>query len=216
MSDSSLSLPPASELGLPAMLQTPFVLPLGMHPPLRLRRNARPHLPKSDSILFTASLYSRTLLETTPTTVQFRCLQPQCIYTPKPQLLDYSITSNYWTHLKHSHPKVFALYKDSASDQGSQSSSYTSNVVALFTPRLSKSFTPTTEAFQTKYWALLLDFIVSNNLALRIADSLAYRRLIQHCNTSIITISTSTLNRDLNKTFLLAQNTLKEELHKHV
>jgi hypothetical protein len=216
MSDSSLSPPPASELGLPVMPQTPFVPPLGMHPPLGLRRNARPHLPKSDSILFTAGLYSRTLLETTPATVQFRCLQPQCTYTPKPQLLDYSITSNYWTHLKHSHPKVFALYKGSALDQGSQSSSHASNVVALFTPRLSKSFTPATEAFQTKYRALLLDFVVSNNLALRIADSPAYRRLIQHCNASVITISTSTLNRDLDKTFLSAQNTLKEELHKHV
>jgi hypothetical protein len=210
MSDSSLSPPPASEPGLPAIPQTPFVPPSGIHPPLGLRRNAKPHLPKSDSILFTAGLYSRTLLETTPATVQLRCLQPQCTYTPKPQLLDYTITSNYWTHIKHSHPKVFALYK------GSQSSSYASDVVALFTPRLSKPFTSATEAFQTKYRALLLDFVVSNNLALRIADSPAYRRLMQHCNVSVITISTSTLNRDLDKTFLLAQNTLKEELHKHV
>ena len=57
---------------------------------------------------------------------------------------------------------------------------------------------------------------MSNNLALHIADSPAYRQLIQHCNTSVITISISTLNQDLDKTFLLAQNTLKEELHKHV
>ena len=69
MSDSSLSPPLASELGLLAIPQTPFVPPLGIHPPLGLRRNARPHLPKSDSILFIASLYSRTLLETTPTTI---------------------------------------------------------------------------------------------------------------------------------------------------
>jgi hypothetical protein len=80
MSDSSLSPPLASDLGLPAILQTPFVPSLSMHPPLKLHRNARPHLPKSDSILFAAGLYSRTLLETTPTTVQFRCLQLQCTY----------------------------------------------------------------------------------------------------------------------------------------
>jgi hypothetical protein len=76
MSNSSLSPPPASEPGFLAMPKTLFVLPLGIHPPLRLCHNARPHLPKSDSILFTTSLYSRTLLETTLATVQFRCLQP--------------------------------------------------------------------------------------------------------------------------------------------
>ena len=76
MSDSSLSPPLASELGLLVMLQTPFVLPLGMHPLLGLCYNARPHLPKLDLILFTASLYSRTLLETILATVQFCCLQP--------------------------------------------------------------------------------------------------------------------------------------------
>ncbi len=62
----------------------------------------------------------------------------------------------------------------------------------------------------------MLDFVVSNNLALRVADSLFYRWLIQHCNASVITISTSTLNRDLDKTFLSAQNALKAKIHEHV
>jgi hypothetical protein len=216
MSDSSLSPPPASELGLPAIPQTPFVPPLGIHLPLGLRCNTRPQLPKSDSVLFTACLYSRTLLETTPTTVQLRCLQPQCTYIPKPQLLDYTITSNYWIYYKHLYPKVFALYKGLPIELGSQSSSYTSDVATLFTPRLSKPFTPATEAFQTKYRALLLDFVVSNNLVLQVVDSLSYCRLIQHCNVSVITISTSTLNRDLDKTFLSVQNTLKAEIHEYV
>jgi hypothetical protein len=47
-------------------------------------------------------------------------------------------------------------------------------------------------------------------------DSQSHRRLIQHCNVSILTISTSTLNRDLDKTFLVAQNTLKSEIQEHV
>ena len=84
MSDSSLSPSPKSEPSLPAIQPTPFVQPQGIHHPLQLRRTAqRPELPKSDSKLFIASLFSRTLLDTTPATVQLHCLQPQCRYAPK-------------------------------------------------------------------------------------------------------------------------------------
>jgi hypothetical protein len=72
------------------------------------------------------------------------------------------------------------------------------------------------EAFQTKYRTLLLDFVVSNNLALHTVDSKSHRWLIQYCNASIISISKQILIRDLDKTFLSAQNTLKVELQEHV
>jgi hypothetical protein len=86
MSDSSLSPPPVSELSLPALQPTPFVQPQGIYHPLQLRRTTKkPGLPKSDSILFNAGLFSRTLLDTTPATVQLHCLQLQYRYTPKPQ-----------------------------------------------------------------------------------------------------------------------------------
>ena len=81
---------------------------------------------------------------------------------------------------------------------------------------MSKPIESTVEAFQTKFRALLLDFVVSNNLALRIVDSQSHCRLIQHCNASVISISKQTLIRDLDKTFLSAQNTLKVELQEHV
>jgi hypothetical protein len=73
-----------------------------------------------------------------------------------------------------------------------------------------------TDVLNHKYRALLLDFVVSNNLALRVVDSQSCHRLIQHCNPKILTISTSTLTRDLDKTFLSAQNTLKSELQEHI
>ena len=93
MSDSSLSPPPMSEPSLPALPPTPFVQPQGLSS-LQFRA-PKPQLPKSDSVLFTASLFSRTLLDTTPATVQLHCLQPRYKYAPKPQRLDYTITSNY-------------------------------------------------------------------------------------------------------------------------
>jgi hypothetical protein len=143
-------------------------------------------------------------------------MQPQCKYTPKPQRLDYTITSNYWIHYKNAYPDIAVLYNSNAQGSSSQSSSYVDDVATFFTLRLSRPKESTIEAFQTKYRALLLDFMVSNNLALRIVDSKSHRRLIQHCNASILSISKQTLIRDLNKTFLSAQNTLKVELQEHV
>jgi hypothetical protein len=61
-----------------------------------------------------------------------------------------------------------------------------------------------------------LDFVVSNNLALRIVDSALHKRLINFCDPAIVTISTTTLKRDLDKTFLSAQNSFKTELQEHV
>ena len=102
MSDSSLSsapnspLPP-SEPSLPALPLTPFVQPTGLQsflaPPVRSRR--MPGMPESTSELFTAGLCSRTLLDTDPPTIQIRCLQPGCLYTPKPQLVSFKQTKNY-------------------------------------------------------------------------------------------------------------------------
>jgi hypothetical protein len=143
-------------------------------------------------------------------------LQPQCNYAPKPQRLDYTITSNYWTHYKHTHPKIAALYNPNSQGPNSQSSSYASDVATFFTPRLSKLNINDTEAFQAKCRTLLLDFVDSNNLPLRIVDLQSHRQLIQHCNASILSITKSTLVRDLDKTFLSAQNSLKLEIQEHI
>jgi hypothetical protein len=133
MSDSSLSPPPMSEPSLPILPPAPPSLqPQGLRP-LQLRHTASlPRLPKSDSQLFSAGLFSRTLLDTTPLTIQLQCMQPQCKYTPKPQRLDHTITSNYWTHYKNAHPEVAALYKPQ--NLSSQSSSQTSIAATFFTP----------------------------------------------------------------------------------
>jgi hypothetical protein len=121
-------------------------------------------------------------------------MQPQCKYTPKPQRLDHTITSNYWTHYKNAHPKITAVYKPNIPQSfSSQSSSQASNAATFFTPRLSKPVESTAEAFQMKFRALLLDFVVSNNLALHIVDSQSHRRLIQYCNALVISISKQTL-----------------------
>jgi hypothetical protein len=98
----------------------------------------------------------------------------------------------------------------------SSQSSQKGNAASFFIPRLSKPVEFTTEAFQTKYQALLLDFVVSNNLVLCIVDSQSYRRLIEYCNISVLLIGKSILIRDLDKTFLSAQSTLKVKLQEYI
>jgi hypothetical protein len=141
MSDSSLSPPPQSEISLPTLPP--------LSPTLQLRRTAKkPRLASIDSDLFTSGIFSRTLLETTLPTVQLRCLQPGCLYAPKPQLLSFNQTGNYWMHYYHTHPQVAEAFKPalkSSSSQGSQS--YTNSAAKLFTPRLSKPNASATEAF---------------------------------------------------------------------
>jgi hypothetical protein len=61
-----------------------------------------------------------------------------------------------------------------------------------------------------------LDFVVSNNFALCIVDSASYKWLINFYDLAIVTISTTTLERDLDKTFLSTQNSLKTELQEHI
>jgi hypothetical protein len=98
----------------------------------------------------------------------------------------------------------------------SSQSSRKGNAASFFTPRLSKPTAFTVEPFQTRHRALLLDFVVSNNLALCVVDSQSHCWLIQHCNASILSIGKSTLIRDLDKTFISAQSTLKVELQEHM
>ena len=139
MSLSSLSPPPESEPNLP-VLRSPRVYtePLGLGLPCSNARR-QPRLPESDSELFKARLFSRTLLETNPPTIQVRCLQPGCSYTPKPQGLLVKQTSNYWTHYYNVHPAIASVYRpDHNKISGSQSSSHATSVATLFTPRISK------------------------------------------------------------------------------
>jgi hypothetical protein len=167
-----------------------------------------PQIPESTSELFAAGLCSCTLLETNPPTIQIRYLQPGCLYAPKPQPLSFKQTKNYWTHFASSHLDIYAVYKPNnskvskVSRDSQASSSHASDIAALFVPRITKKPTNTLEvvtACNDAYRAFVLDFVVSNNLALRIVDSVLCKRLINFCDPTIITIGTTTLERDLKK-----------------
>jgi hypothetical protein len=87
MSNSSLSLLSMSKLSLPALPPTSFIQPLSLQTLQYLKKKLE--LPEADSVLFTASFFSCTLLDTSPATVQLNCLQLRCSYTLKLQPLSY-------------------------------------------------------------------------------------------------------------------------------
>lgn len=64
-------------------------------------------LPPTTSYLFNQKLFSRTLLDTHPPTVQVKCLQPGCRYAPIPQpVRPPQSTGNLVKHYEHKHPAV--------------------------------------------------------------------------------------------------------------
>src|SRR3982074_2382542 len=89
MSESSLSPPPPDEYEHDSQVLP--ALPLVRMPV----RSLDPSLPDSDSILFAKGLYSRTILDVTPSKISFKCLQPHCRYTPS-QPTKMQTTSNLW------------------------------------------------------------------------------------------------------------------------
>jgi hypothetical protein len=181
--------------------QSLLVLPLILAPPPRIQ------LRDTQSVLFQTSLFSRSLLDGQPTRIQYTCLQVGCGYTPPIQLLSNSSTSNLWTHLQRHHKQVYLAVKKTPSSPSI--SSPPSSSTSFFEPRMQPR--PS-----TKYRELLLDFVTSNNLALRVVESSSYRSIVRFLNPTTISISKQTLTRDLFKTFAISRHELEIELQRHI
>ena len=188
MSGSSLSPVPA-EYQSDALELPPLIPPRNMLP-------LRVQLPDSTSILFTKGLFYRTLLETIPARIQYQCLQTDCSYIPS-QPLKSQTTSNLWKHLKKMHPSIYAEYEKISSSTIRSSSTPSAPASAFFQPRQAPSNAPSS----SKYRELLLSFVVSNNLPLRLVESHSFRQLVHHLNLAVLTVSRTTVRRDLYRLF---------------
>ena len=164
-------------------------------------------LPKSASILFDKGVFSRTLLDTTPPKIQYRCLESGCNYMSS-QPVTNQLTSNLWKHLKKVHPLVHAKY-----DKMPLSTPSTLSNSNFFEPRKSAA---RSTANVIKYRELLLSFVVSNNLPLRLIESYSFRQLVHHLNPSTMTISRTSIARDLYRLFCNHKAKLQAELQEHV
>ena len=218
MSDSELSelltdLESYSQIKEPSL---PALLP--QHTPIQpssqisvsLPQHPKAVLPQSSSRLFTKGLYRRELLDTQPITVKIICLQPGCGYSAPPQGLKQSSTGNLWRHYAQRHPAISYTLKNDKHQLSSPSSSASS----FFTPR--PSAVPNQRNNTSKYRELLLQFIVSNNLSIRLVESHSYRQLVQLLSPTTMTMSARTLHRDLQRQFSYHRGQLQLELHSHI
>lgn len=218
MSDSELSdLPPDhesySQIEEPSL---PLLIP--QHTPIQpsveavnvslhdILRHPTVVLPLTSSKLFTKGLYRREILDTQPPTIRMACLQPNCNYSTV-QGLQLLSTGNLWRHYSLKHPTVsYAL--------NSQPSSASSSTSSFFSPRSLATSKPSSNP--SKYKELLLQFVVSNNLSIRLVESYSFHQLVQFLSPATTSISARTLHRELQRQFSYHRGQLRLELNSHI
>jgi hypothetical protein len=102
--------------------------PLWLQPPA-----PGPMLPPTTSILFTKLLYSRLILDSKPPTVKITCLQPDCGYSPTPQVVNQTSTGNLWKHYSQKHLTIAYTTKNQKNIPSRSSPS--SSASSFFEPR---------------------------------------------------------------------------------
>jgi hypothetical protein len=229
MSDSSLSDVPIDlhsydsydtheEPTLPPLPPLPTPIPPPNATPLRLQPPG-PMLPVTTSMLFTKLIYSRLILDSNPPMLKVTCLQPNCGYSPTPQPLCQTSTGNLWKHYTQRHPAIAYTVKNDKNTLSSPSSSASS----FFEPRnlQIQSRNPVIQLARpsnntAKYRELLLSFVVSNNLSLRLVESYSFRQLVQFLSPTTLSVSSRTLHRELQRQFSYHRGILQIELHSHI
>lgn len=174
-------------------------------PALALQPFSRPQLVASQSELFNKNLFSRTLLDTTPPTVRIACTQLGFLYSPIRQAISYNTTSNLWKHYKHSHAEIYHAVKTEFSS--SSQASHISDTALFFQPRASP-VTPNNAAANRRFTKGVLQFIVSNNISMKMVGSLSFRLLLHHLNLTVLMISPQTVTRNFEKMFIHAKSSL--------
>ena len=144
-----------------------------------------PMLPPTTSILFTKLLYSRLILDSNPPTVKITCLQPGCGYSPTPQLINQTSTGNLWKHYTQKHLTIAYTTKGQKNILSSPLSS-TSSFFKPWSQRLQPIQSSNSRA---KYRELLLSFVISNNLSLRLIESHSFHQLVQFLSPTTLSVS---------------------------
>jgi hypothetical protein len=170
MSFSSVSLPP-SLLSSLSVVQQSSILPIPTLLSLLQALQARePRLPKSTAYIFVKGLIQRTLLDSTPPSVQYSCQQPGCTYSIVIKELKNISTGNFIRYYQGKHKGILL---NETEERVSKVSGKQKEFFGLY---LSRS------TLQEDFRIDLLDVVTSNNLLLKFADSSSFRRMITRLN----------------------------------
>jgi hypothetical protein len=162
-SDCSLSSPPGTplpepDLQLPVLRRSPRRRPIAPKPTI---------VKKSNAYIFTARLFTRTALDTSPVSVLYGCTQLDCQYTVS-SLLDRVLSTG--NLLKHYHGRHKGIATSKAEEK------QVLNTPKSPQPGFFRKYD--TGLSQEKSRKLTLDLVVSNNLPLKIVKSLSFRRFL--------------------------------------
>jgi hypothetical protein len=124
-----------------------------------------PSLPKSNAYIFVQGLFTRTLLSTIPATVQYSCTN--CSHSYTSTTTNVTSTSNIIKHYNACHKGIPATKHNAIQRQRAENKGH-----SQFFQGKSKVLT------QDEFRKLLLEFIVCNDLALRICESPSFQALI--------------------------------------
>jgi hypothetical protein len=167
----------------------------------------------STSTLFTQGLFTRTL-DTQPHKVQFLCSQELYDCVAPSVLVSNTTTTNLWRHYSRNHTYIYNIWKAPKAPSSQLSSSQSSGLPQdFFQPRNTQ---PLRLLTTTKFRSALLNFVVSNNLALQVVGSESFHQLSKLMNPTLPIISPQSLTRDLHNIFCTHHGALSIELQHHI
>ena len=133
----------------------------------------------------------------------------------------YAHSSNYQSHLKHRHPKV---YRDLRNNQQNTTSSDANSIISDNSSNIEPSIstTPFTIASQfipitsNELKRLLIDFIVDNNLSFRVATSSSLTSIFKRINLNTPSITARQFTQEIDNYYIEQFNHFKRLLELYV
>jgi hypothetical protein len=174
-SDGSLSLASTSpEPKLPILPSSSRQSMSSIRSSIKPTPTPRNKMLKTNAYVFTAGLFKRTLLDTSPASILYTCLQPECTFTTLAVSTKILSTDNL---LKH----FYARHRDiPTSQQDAKVQSLKTMATTIDKPDFFHKYPGGFN--QDKSRKLMLDLIVSNNLQLSLVESVSFQAWIEYYN----------------------------------
>jgi hypothetical protein len=177
-SDGSLSSAPTSpalpEPELPILPSSSRQSMSSIRSSIKSTHTPRDKMPKTNAYVFTAGLFKRTLLDTSPASILYTCLQPECTFATSTVSTKILSTSNLLKHYYARHRDIPTSQQD-AKVQSLKTTATTIDKLGFFR-KYPGGFN------QDKSRKLTLNLIVSNNLQLRLVKSVLFRAWVKYHN----------------------------------
>ena len=133
-------------------------------------KSSKARLPQTHAYIFVHGLIQRTLLSTTPASVQYSCTQDHCKFSIKVPTTKVQSTGNFIKHYQAHHRNIPLTEADARVASSPKDKEFFRKYSAV-------------GLSQDQYRRNLMDLITSNNLPLRLTESPSFRRFVNSLNS---------------------------------